>query len=238
MKEEINVPGHIAIIMDGNRRWAKERKLPAIYGHNAGMKSIREIVKYCGELKIEYLSVFAFSTQNWNRSHEEVGALMGLFKKFCKNERDNLRKNNVKLRFIGDIDNLSPELRKIAYDTQKYLSGCTGLQLNICLNYSGKSEMLHAAKALAKSFANGELQANIDELSEEEFEQFLFTKEIPDVDLLIRTSGEYRISNYFLWQIAYAELVFVDKLWPDFNKNTLDDCIKEYNKRERRFGVG
>lgn len=238
MKQEISIPRHVAIIMDGNRRWAKERKLPAIYGHNAGMKSVREIVKHCGELKIEYLSVFAFSTQNWNRSHEEVGALMGLFKKFCRNERNNLLKNNVKLKFIGDIDGLSPELREIARDTEDYLSNCTGLQLNICLNYSGKSELLHAAKELAKSLKNGEFQADIDELSEEAFESFLFTKDIPDVDLLIRTSGEYRISNYFLWQIAYAELVFVDKLWPDFDKHTLDDCIKEYHKRERRFGVG
>lgn len=235
----LNVPKHIAIIMDGNRRWAKNKKMPAIYGHNAGMKTVRKIVEHCKELKVQYLSLFAFSTENWNRSKEEVGGLMTLFKTFCKNERKDLLKNNVRLKFIGDIDALSSELRDIARETEDFLAGCSDLNLNICINYSGKSEILHAIQKMGADLLSKDITPEkMMDFKEEDFEHYLYTKSIPDVDLLIRTSGECRISNYFLWQIAYSEMIFVDDLWPDFNEEMLDFCIHEYNKRVRRFGVG
>lgn len=235
----LNIPTHIAIIMDGNRRWAKNKKMPAIYGHNAGMKTVRKIVEHCKKLNVEYLSLFAFSTENWNRSKEEVGGLMTLFKTFCQKERRDLKKNNVRLTFIGDIDGLSPELRDIAHETEDFLADCNGLHLNICINYSGKSEILHAIQKMGVDLISGEMSPKkMTDFKEEDFRNYLYTKFIPDVDLLIRTSGECRISNYYLWQIAYSEMIFIDDLWPDFDEKRLDFCIEEYNKRARRFGVG
>lgn len=235
----LNIPKHIAIIMDGNRRWAKKRKMPAIYGHNAGMKTVRKIVEHCKNLNVEYLSLFAFSTENWNRSNEEVGGLMTLFKTFCQKERKNLYNNNVRLKFIGDIDALSSELRDIAHETEDFLADCNGLHLNICINYSGKSEILHAIKKIGADLLAHEMSAEkMMEFEEEDFCNYLYTRSIPDVDLLIRTSGECRISNYYLWQIAYSEMIFIDDLWPDFDEKKLDFCMEEYNKRSRRFGVG
>lgn len=235
----LKIPKHVAIIMDGNRRWAKSKMMPAIYGHNAGMKTVRKIVEYCKDLNLEYLSLFAFSTENWNRSKEEVGGLMTLFKTFCQKEQKNLLKNNVKLKFIGDIDALSSELRDIAYETENFLSNCNGLNLNICINYSGKSEILHAIRKIGEDLIFNKITfEKMVNFQEEDFRNYLYTKSIPDVDLLIRTSGEYRISNYFLWQIAYSEMIFVDTLWPDFTCEIFDFCINEYNKRVRRFGVG
>lgn len=233
MKEK-NIPAHIAIIMDGNGRWAKERGLPRIAGHKRGIERIKEIVKAANDLGIEVLSLFCFSTENWNRPKREINTLMHSLYNFLKKEIRDLNKNNIRLVWSGKEvllpDYLIKELKKTVNSTQLN----TGLIINLCLNYGGRVEILDAVKGIAERVSKGEM--GIDEISEEKFSDFLYTKGLNDPDLLIRTSGELRISNFFLWQISYAEFLFLKKYWPDFTRVDLEEAIKVYQRRERRFG--
>jgi undecaprenyl diphosphate synthase len=225
-----NIPNHIAIIMDGNGRWGKAKNLPRVAGHKAGGDTLKKIVRAAGELGVKHLSVYAFSTENWTRPKDEIDGLMKLLIEFCKKEVPELKKTNTKIKFVGDIDTMPEKQKKAIYKAENDLVNCTGMQLNICLNYGGRSDLVHAMKEIIR------LGYNESEITEEVISNHLYTKMIPDPDLLIRTSGELRISNYFLWQIAYSELVFVNKYWPDFSKEDLVECIHEYNRRTRRFG--
>lgn len=225
-----NLPKHIAIIMDGNGRWAKLKNKQRSFGHIEGANTLKRIVKYANNIGIKYLSVFAFSTENWNRPKIEINGLMKLFILFCKNEINNLKDKNIRLQFIGNLINLPNDVYEILNKTQEELKSNDGLILNVYINYSGKYDILNAVKEI------NDLNIETKNIDYNLIEKYLLTKDIPDPDLLIRTSGEYRISNYLLWQIAYTELIFVDTLWPDFDEKTLDYCIKEYNKRDRRYG--
>jgi undecaprenyl diphosphate synthase len=229
------LPEHIAIIMDGNGRWAKEHNKPRVYGHKHGVLSVRNIVEGAGEVGLKHLTLYAFSTENWNRPKLEVTALMQLLVNTISKEVDTLHKNGVKLTTIGDIgslpNNCSKELERAAELTKNN----KGLNLILALSYSAKWEMLQAVKSIAKDVTEKSL--NIDDINETVFESYLETKDIPDPELLIRTSGEHRISNFLLWQIAYSELFFTNKLWPDYRKEDLFEAIVNYQKRERRFGL-
>ncbi len=222
-----NLPNHIAIIMDGNGRWAKEKGLNRTAGHEAGAKTLREITTHCSNIGIKYLTLYAFSTENWNRPKLEVEFLMKLLERYFKSELPIYLQNNIKFKYIGDISKFSTKLQKIILNTEKQTSSCTGLVQIIALNYGSRDEITRAVKKLvAKNL----------EISEENINNNLDTKDIPDVDLLIRTSGEVRISNFLLWQSAYAEMFFTDSFWPEFTTNELDDIVSDFNKRERRFG--
>jgi undecaprenyl diphosphate synthase len=227
---DVQLPTHIAFIMDGNGRWAKKRGLPRIAGHKAGGDTLRRLVRHAGELGIKYMSVYAFSTENWSRPEEEVNGLMKLLVEFCKGEVAELKANNTRLKFIGDIINMPTLQREAIYEAEQSLSTCTGMQLNICMNYGSRQELANAIK----SIVNDSVSSN--DITEELISRYLYTDNIPDPDLLIRTSGEMRLSNFFLWQLAYTEFVFTDKLWPDMTENDLDKCIQTYIKRDRRFG--
>lgn len=235
--EQINrdkCPRHIAIIMDGNGRWAKKQVKNRLYGHAHGVEAIRDVLKAAAEIEIEYLTVYAFSTENWNRPKKEVDGLMDLMVKTISNEVDELNKNNVRLDTIGDRSGL-PESCQIALKQAiEATSSNTGIRLVVALNYSARWEILTAVKKIAQQIETGELAAQ--SIDAEAFEQSLCTSDLPDPDLLIRTSGEYRISNFMLWQIAYSELYFTDKLWPDFRREDLYKAIIDYQNRERRFG--
>lgn len=235
MLDKEKLPQHIAVIMDGNGRWAKKRGLPRVMGHRAGMKAVREAIKSCRELGIKYLTLYAFSSENWKRPKEEVETLMRFLNEYIDSELPSFIKNGIKLNFIGRTDGLPdfvrPKLKKAMEDT----GDCGGMTLNIALNYSGRSEIVDAAKKFASQVKTGKLDA--DDLDEGSFGGFLYTAGQPDPDLLIRTSGEMRISNFLLWQISYAELYVTPKLWPDFRKEDLVDAVTEYQKRERRFGA-
>ncbi len=227
--EEIGLH-HIAIIMDGNGRWAKERSKPRLFGHNAGMKSLRNIVRYSGEIGLKYLSVFAFSNENWSRPQDEVSGLMNIVNVFCKNEEKELNKNNVKIRFIGSSENMSKkELDAMAKLTDS-LKDNTGLQFNVFINYGSRQEIIEAVKAI------NDMNIDSEEIDERLFEQNLMTSDIPDPDLVIRTSGELRISNFLLYQSSYAELYFTDVYWPDFKETDLDKAVEVFSKRKRRYG--
>ncbi|MCK8058793.1 MULTISPECIES: isoprenyl transferase [unclassified Fusibacter] len=226
----LHVPEHIAIIMDGNGRWGTSRNLPRVAGHKAGGDTLKKIVRAAGELGIGHLSVYAFSTENWTRPQDEVDGLMKLLVEFCKREVPELKKTNTRIKFVGDIDNMPDKQKNAARNAEKDLEACTGMQLNVCLNYGGRGDIVHAVKEIVKA---GYKES---EITDELVASHLYTQSIPDPDLLIRTSGEYRISNYYLWQVAYSEFVFVDKYWPDFTKEDLVACIEEYNLRTRRFG--
>ena len=237
--EEIQIdrsrlPRHIAVIMDGNGRWATRRSLPRTAGHTAGVEALRSIIRECDNLGIEALTIYAFSTENWKRSKEEVGALMALLLKYFSSEIDELNQKNVCIRILGDVDGL-PAAQKDAVNAAMALTGKnTGLHLNIALNYGGRDELLRAAKALIRRAQQTGMDA--DSFTREDFEDALYTRGLPDVDLLIRTSGEMRISNFLPYQIAYAEFVVVDTLWPDFGVPELHSAIAAYQKRDRRFG--
>ncbi|MBI2252966.1 MAG: isoprenyl transferase [Armatimonadetes bacterium] len=228
------LPQHIAIIMDGNRRWAKNKRLPVIMGHQAGVKAFRRTVEAARELGIKILTVYAFSCENWNRPNHEVSILLHLFEYYTQKERENLKKNGIKFQTIGEIDKLPLKLQKELKKTEEYTKENKNLILNLAINYSGREEILRAIRLLFKDF-NGK---NLDSLNNEVFANYLYTAKIPDPDLLIRTSGEIRISNFLLWQLAYSELWFSSKLWPEFNKEELILAIQEYQKRDRRFGSG
>ena len=222
-----NIPKHIAIIMDGNGRWAKEQGLNRTAGHEKGASTVREITIHCSDIGINYLTLYAFSTENWSRPKLEVEFLMKLLERYFKSELPIYLKNNVKFKAIGDISKFSKKLQTIIKDTENQTSKCTGLTQVLALNYGSRDEIVRAVKKLNEK--------NL-EVSEENINSCLDTVNIPDVDLLIRTSGEVRISNYLLWQIAYAEMFFTQTYWPEFSTMELDDIISDFNKRERRFG--
>lgn len=228
------LPKHIAIIMDGNGRWAAQFGNDRTFGHEHGVEAVRSVVEGAGEIGIEYLTLYAFSTENWSRPKAEVDALMGLFVQAISEETDDLLKNNVRLRAIGDISSLPPSVQdKFLWSIEK-LSSCTGLTLVIAISYSSKWEIVEAVRKIAGEVADGVIQPS--DIDDKTLERFLNTSEMPDPELLIRTSGEVRISNFLLWQIAYSELYFTPKLWPDFRKEDLFEAICEYQNRERRFG--
>ena len=227
-------PHHVAIIMDGNGRWAKARSLPRVAGHRRGADAVRRVVRGAGELGIPVLTLFAFSTENWTRPAEEVNDLMGLLRHYLRNELEELHRNGAQLRVIGNREGLAPDIVRDIADAEKLTRGNARIDVNICINYGARDEILQATRSLARRVTAGELSA--DDIDEVRFERELLTAGVPDPDLLIRTSGEQRISNFLLWQCAYAELVFVDTLWPDFGKDHLEQAIAEFRRRERRYG--
>ena len=228
------LPKHIAIIMDGNGRWAKNRSRPRTVGHAAGAENFRTIATYCKEIGIDYLTVYAFSTENWKRPADEVGAIMGLLKKYLLEAIGQMERDRVKMEFFGDLSLLAPELRELCERTREISRHYEGCQVNICLNYGGRDELVRAAQAFAQDCIDG--RADPNHLSQEQFGGYLFSKGIPDPDLVIRPSGELRLSNFLLWQSAYAEFYFTDVLWPDFSKEELHRAIASYQNRNRRFG--
>jgi undecaprenyl diphosphate synthase len=230
LKARGNLPRHVAIIMDGNGRWAKARGVPRLMGHRAGRESVREAVKGCVALGVEVLTLYTFSTENWNRPPGEVRALMAILRQTLRSERRELRENNVRLRVIGRHDDLPPEVLAAIEETQDYLAGSDGLLLNLALSYSGRAEIVDAVRRLV---ADRRTAAPVDEAS---FSRYLYTAGLPDPDLLIRTSGEMRISNFMLWQLAYTELWITDTLWPDFRRRHLFQAVADFQGRERRFG--
>lgn len=229
-----NIPVHIAIVMDGNGRWAKKRSLPRVAGHNAGMQALKEIVKASSVLGVKHLTVYAFSTENWKRPEEEVKGIFKLLIIYIEKELAELHKNNVKVNILGDYKELPKEaLTSLEYSLETTKNN-TGLQFNIALNYGGRREILRAAYLLAKDFSEGKITD--EEFIDKNFEEKLYTKGMPDPDLVIRTSGEMRLSNYLLWQSAYSEFVYTDVLWPDFTPKDLEDAIISYQHRKRRYG--
>ena len=224
------LPRHVAIIMDGNGRWAKRRGLPRTAGHAAGAENFRTIATYCKEIGLEYLTVYAFSTENWKRPVEEVSAIMGLLKKYLLEAIGRMERDRVKMRFFGDLSPLSAELRELCLETEEISKRYEGCQVNICLNYGGRDEL----RAFALDCQEG--RADPGHLTEAAFGQYLYSAGVPDPDLVIRPSGEVRISNFLLWQSAYAEFYFTDVLWPDFSKEELHRALAAYQGRSRRFG--
>ncbi len=237
-KDQIDLsklPKHIAVIMDGNGRWAKDKGKMRIFGHHSGVLSVRDVVEGAVDLDLKYLTLYTFSLENWNRPKLEVMAIMELMVSTIHKEIANFMKKNVKLNAIGDLDLLPKKCYDELMNAIDQTSGNTGLVLTLALSYSSRREILHAVKNIARKVQEGKL--NVEDINEEVFEDNLFTKGMPNPELLIRTSGEFRISNYLLWQIAYAELYFTSKLWPDFRKEDLFEAILDYQKRERRFGM-
>ena len=232
-KEPLAPPRHIAIIMDGNGRWAKKRGLPRTAGHAAGAEAFRRIANYCRTLGVEYLTVYAFSTENWKRSQEEVAGIMRLLRRYLEEALRDMDKNRVCFRFFGDLTRLSPELQKLCRDAQMR-SEEYDVQVNFCLNYGGRDEIVHAAKLFAQDVEAGKCKP--EDLTEDLLSTYLYSADVPDPELIIRPSGEQRTSNFLLWQSAYSEYVFMDVLWPDFCEKDLDAAIEEYHRRNRRFG--
>ena len=227
------VPRHIAIIMDGNGRWAKNRGLPRTAGHAAGAEAFRKIANYCRTLGVEYLTVYAFSTENWKRSADEVSGIMRLLGNYLKEALRDMEKNRVRFCFFGDLSRLSPNLQKLCEEAQSKSSDYD-VQVNFCLNYGGRDELVRAAKLFAQDVADGKALPN--DLTEAMLSEYLYSKDVPDPELIIRPSGELRTSNFLLWQSAYSEYVFMNVLWPDFGPEDLDQAISQYNRRNRRFG--
>lgn len=228
------LPRHIAIIMDGNGRWAKKRGIPRKLGHAAGSETFRRIATYCKNIGVEYLTVYAFSTENWKRSADEVQAIMTLFEKYLHEAIEKMERDEIRLKILGELAPLSPELRALIARTEEISSHYSGFQANICINYGGRDELVHAARRFAADCASG--RKCPEELTEEAFSRYLYTDGIPDPELIIRPSGELRTSNFLPWQAAYAEYYFTDVLWPDFDEKELERAIASYQKRERRFG--
>jgi len=228
------IPGHIAVIMDGNGRWAKDKGMARIFGHKNALTAVRDTIEACAEEGVKYLTLYAFSSENWNRPKLEVAALMELLVSSIRKELKSLNENNIRLQAIGDLSALPKKGQKELASAIESTKNNTRMTLVLALSYGSRAEILNAAKKFATDVKNGEI--NIDQLGESQFEGYLATHSIPDPDLLIRTSGENRISNFLLWQIAYSELLFVDKFWPDFRKKDLQEAIIEFQKRERRFG--
>ena len=227
------VPRHIAIILDGNGRWAKKRGLPRTAGHMAGAETFRRIATYCKNIGVEYLTVYAFSTENWKRPEEEVGTIMKLLGRYLDEAIRTMEKDHIRMKVFGELARLSPKLREKVDRTDEISQHYQGFQANICLNYGGRDEIIHAARRYARDYAEGRVQG---ELSEEQFGNYLYSAGIPDPDLLIRPGGEMRISNFLLWQCAYTEFYFTEVLWPDFTPEELDKAIAEFNRRDRRYG--
>ena len=232
--EKENFPRHIAIILDGNRRWAKQRGLPAKLGHREGAKTLEKIVRYAIKIGLEYITVYAFSTENWKRSKDEVSALMLLLQNYLDDYSKRADTENIKVKVLGDIEVLPEKMQKSIEKCEERTKDNTGVTFNIALNYGGRNEILLAVKNIAKRVKNGEL--NIEDITEETISDNLYTKGEPDPDLVIRTSGELRTSNFLPWQIVYSEFLFLDKFWPDFTEEDLDNAILEFQKRNRKFG--
>ena len=228
------LPRHIAIIMDGNGRWAKRRGLPRTAGHKAGAETFRRIATCCKDIGIEYLTVYAFSTENWKRSADEIGAIMGLLRQYLLEAVDSMERDNIRLRFLGDLSAISPELLRLVDRTDRISSRLSGFEANICLNYGGRDEIVRAARAFAADCVAG--RAAPETLTEAEFARYLDSGGLPDPELIIRPSGEMRVSNFLLWQSAYSEFYVCDTLWPDFDEAELLKAIASYQKRDRRFG--
>ena len=234
MLDKNNIPQHVAIIMDGNGRWARQRGLSRSAGHRVGIKRIKEIVKSASELGIKIITIFAFSTENWQRPRREVNMLMRAFFNFLNNEIGELHKNNIRFQTIGRDKPLQPEIIRRIREAEKLTAKNTGLTVVLALNYGGRAEIVDAAKQFAQSVYSGEYRPS--QLDEKIFSDFLYAPSLPEPDLLIRTSGEIRISNFLLWELAYTELYFTEKYWPDFTKDDLIKAVSEYRKRQRRFG--
>lgn len=233
--DEIIMPKHIAIIMDGNRRWAKKRNLPIKLGHKQGAETLKKIVRYANKIGIKYITVYAFSTENWKRSKDEVDALMNLLTNYLDDFSKEANTENIVIRVLGNIKVLSKQLQESIERTIKRTENNTGTIFNIALNYGGRDEIINAVKKLSEDVKKGNI--DINEISEEVFSSYLYTKNIPDPDLLIRTSGELRLSGFLTWQSVYSEFLFLDKLWPDFTEKDLDDSIEEFKNRNRKFGA-
>ncbi len=232
--DKSNVPEHIAIIMDGNGRWAKKKHMPRNYGHSQGSKTLERVCEDAYNMGVKYVTVYAFSTENWSRSEEEVNGLMSLLRVYMKDAIKKSKKNNMRVRIIGDITRLAPDLQESIRTLEEASKDYTGLQFQVALNYGGRDEIIRTVKKLSSKVKEGTL--SVENITEEMFSDNLDTKGIPDPDLLIRTSAEQRISNFMLWQLSYTELYFPEVLWPDFSKKDLEDAIAYYNKRERRYG--
>ena len=232
--EKLAPPKHIAIIMDGNGRWAKQRGLPRTAGHSAGAEAFRRIANYCRTLGVRYLTVYAFSTENWKRSEEEVGGIMRLLGAYLKEALRDMEKNHVRFRFFGDLSRLSPDLQKLCLDAQSRSADYDEVQVNFCLNYGGRDEIIRAVRAYAADVVAGKCTA--DSLTEEAFANYLDSAGVPDPELVIRPSGELRVSNFLPWQTVYSEFVYMNVLWPDFGPEDLDSAISEFHRRNRRFG--
>ena len=232
--EPERLPRHVAIIMDGNGRWAKKRALPRPAGHAAGAETFRRIATYCKNIGIDYLTVYAFSTENWKRPPDEINAIMGLLEDYLHEAIEKMEKDRVKMKFFGDVSVLSPKVRELIIETEELSKRLEGMQANICVNYGGRDEILRAVKSYMKDSADGNLPG--EQLSEESFSRYMYSSGIPDPDLVIRPSGEMRTSNFLIWQTAYSEFYFTDVLWPDFNERELDKAIIAFQNRDRRFG--
>ncbi len=228
-------PAHVAIIMDGNGRWAQARGLPRVAGHRRGGDAVRRTVTAAGELGILYLTLFGFSSENWKRPADEVDDLMGLLRHYLRGEVAELHRNNVRVRVIGDRERLAPDIVTLIRNTETLTAGNTGLNLSVALSYGGRAEIAGAARRIAEAAAAGRLDPR--EVDEAMFARYLLTADMPDPDLVIRTSGEQRLSNFLLWQTAYSEFVFIDTLWPDFTKADLERALSEFHGRERRYGA-
>ena len=231
---ESKLPVHIGIIMDGNGRWAKKRFLPRSAGHRAGASNFRTITRYCSRIGIQYLTIYAFSTENWNRPAEEVGGLMRLFKEYLEEALRDFMDENIRVRFIGDVSAFPAEVRQLIEEVEEASAPKTGMVLNLAMNYGGRAEITRAARILAERVKNGELSP--EDITEETLSGAMYTAGQPDPDLIIRPSGEERISNFLLWQSAYTEFEYFDILWPDFKPKHLDEAIEKFNSRQRRFG--
>lgn len=230
-----NLPNHIAIIMDGNRRWAKARVKPASFGHKEGAKTLEKIVRYANKIGIKYITVYAFSTENWKRKTEEVSTLMALFQSYLDDYSKRADSENIKVKILGSREGLSEKMKDSIEKCMERTKNNTGITFNIALNYGGRDEILRAVKEIATEIKDGKISP--EEITEETISDKLYTKGEPDPDLLIRTSGEIRLSNFLPWQLVYTEFLFVEKNWPDFTENDLDEAIIEYQKRTRKFGA-
>lgn len=231
---KLSPPRHIAIIMDGNGRWAKNRGLPRTAGHSSGGEAFRRIANYCRTLGVEYLTVYAFSTENWKRSQEEVSGIMKLMVKYLKEALRDMEKNHVRFRFFGDLTRLTPDLQKLCRETEERSRAYEGVQVNFCFNYGGRDEIVRAVRQIAQQVRNGSFDP--ERITEDTITDFLDSAGVPDPELVIRPSGEMRISNFLPWQTVYSEFVFMNVLWPDFGPEDLDRAIEEYHRRNRRFG--
>lgn len=234
LQESGQIPVHIAIIMDGNGRWAKKRSLPRVAGHKRGVDTVKEIVEACAEIGIKYLTLYTFSTENWKRPKDEVSTLMRLLLSSLRDRMNELNDNDIRLTAIGNLDSLPLEVQKQLFSDIERTRNNKKMVLNLALSYSGRWELLEAIKEIANNCINEKISVN--DINENIVSSFLTTRDIPDPDLVIRTSGEFRVSNFLLWQIAYSEFIITETLWPDFSKNDLYDAIKMFQKRERRFG--
>lgn len=234
LSEDVVLPVHVGIIMDGNGRWARKRGLPRKAGHKEGAKTFRKITRYCSDIGIKYLTVYAFSTENWKRPEDEVGALMGLFQSYLEEALSDFKDDDIVVRFIGDKSGFSPELQALMEENETCSKDRDGMVLNIAMNYGSRDEIVRAVKGIVADVKSGKLSE--DDISEQTVADYLYTSGQPDPDLIIRPSGEYRISNFMLWQAAYTEFVIMNKLWPDFKQSDLDEALQIYSHRNRRYG--